>query len=124
MSLTNTVFLIAFFLMTTGLPVAHSGNKKMIEKQVRELDILSGEVLKEIPDLPADGKIRVKAKITYPKGNKRIDILESEIFHTKPDRPVGIRSGSFTDLDETFPSLANEPFQTKDEIINFKSYHK
>ena len=67
---------LSFFVIVS---VALAGNKEMVEKTVSELDSLNREVVQQIPELPRDGHIRIKAGITQ-KGIKRgIDITYKEI---------------------------------------------
>ncbi len=55
---------------------AWGGNKKMVEQQVEELDRLNRSVVRQIPDLPKNGKVKIKAQVA-PDGKAKI--LESEV---------------------------------------------
>ena len=71
--------LIAGVSLFVSVSVALAGNKEMVEKSVSELDSLNREVVQQIPELPRDGHIRIKAGITQTGIKRGIDITYKEI---------------------------------------------
>ncbi len=63
-----------------SVSVALAGNKEMVEKSVSELDSLNREVMQQIPELPRDGHIRIKAGITQTGIKRGIDITYKELI--------------------------------------------
>jgi hypothetical protein len=57
---------------------AWGGNRKMIDQRVQELDRINREVVQQLPDLPRDGRVHVRAKV-QPDA-KKVEILESEVI--------------------------------------------
>ena len=92
-----TLALAAGVSLFVSVSVALAGNKEMVEKSVNELDSLNREVMQQIPELPRDGHIRVKAGITQTGIKRKIDIIYKEI--TPLDS---------VDQKETRPAVAGE----------------
>ncbi len=59
----------------------------MVEQDVAELEAINKQVLSEIPDLPADGTVNVKARIRGERDGNGIDILESTIIEGHTGTP-------------------------------------
>jgi hypothetical protein len=59
------------------------GNREMIEQRVEELDALNRSVVQQIPDLPQNGTVKIKARVA-PDG--KAEILESEVI--RPQAPA------------------------------------
>ena len=68
---------IAAALLLAG--AAWGGNRKMIEKRVEELDQVNRQVVQQVPDLPRDGRVHVRAKV---KPDDKVEILETEVIQT------------------------------------------
>jgi hypothetical protein len=64
-----------------SVPLA--GNKEMVEQNVQELDELNKQAVKQIPDLPRSGKVKMKADVTYEKDSPVFDIRYKEITGEK-----------------------------------------
>ena len=92
--------LLAFFVAGT-VTFSWAGNKKMVEKTVEELDDLNKEAVKQIPDLPKDGKVDMKARVTYEKKKPVFDI-----YYKKTGEKDG--SINFNDKQEEMPSQKEE----------------
>jgi hypothetical protein len=56
---------------------ACAGNLEMVEKNVEELESLNKEALGQIPQLPRDGRIDLKAYVTAEGGKSRVRIDEA-----------------------------------------------
>ncbi len=53
-----------------------AGNEKMVEDAVQELDKLNKQAVNQLPEHPKDGKIDLKAGVTYQDGSPIFDIFE------------------------------------------------
>jgi len=82
-----TLLIIALFtlLLTSGHSPVWAGNKEMVEKEVQDLDHLNKEALKNIPDIPEDGRIEIKADVTYEKDSPLFHIYEKNIISEKEE---------------------------------------
>ncbi len=67
------VFLTGLFL-TCSYALSLAGNKEMVEETVQELDDLNKQAVQQIPDLPEDGSVDMKANVTYEKKKPVFDI--------------------------------------------------
>ena len=65
----------AVFLAAAG--IVWGGNREMIERRIQELDRLNRGVVQQVPDLPRDGQVRVRAQVE-PDGTARF--LETEVI--------------------------------------------
>lgn len=75
--------LLALTVATTlAAGTAWAGNRAMVEKRIEELDRLNRSVVRQVTDLPREGRVNVRARVR-PEGT--VDILESEILPA-PDR--------------------------------------
>lgn len=81
-------------LLGVGSP-AGAGNSEMVEKSVAELEQLNREALRQIPDIPKQGKIAYKAKVKTQKGKQVVTVEEKTITPraappttTRPAAPV------------------------------------
>ena len=121
--LTVPVLIVAVGILAAA-PSAIGGNKEMVEKSVREMDLLNRDVIHRIPDIPANGRIHVKAKINYSGGKRQISILEKEIIPIQAGS--GIKTGSTTieEREEIFPPRTGKPFEIKEEEISFNNYRQ
>ncbi len=52
----------------------------MVEEEMADLKSVNEQVLSEIPDLPSNGQITVKARIHGERGGNEVEILESSII--------------------------------------------
>lgn len=122
----KTVLTFPVLIVAAGIlaaePDAMGGNKKMVEKSVREMDLLNRDVVYRIQDIPANGRIHVKAKINYSGGKRQISIQEKKIIPIQADS--GIKTGSTTtkEREEIFPARSGKPIEIKEEEINFNNY--
>ena len=92
--LSHIILFIAMLALTTG---AWGGNRDMIERRVKELDRLNREVIQQVPDLPRNGQVHIRAKIA-PDG--RAEVLEAETIRTPRVATPAPVTG-----DESVPSL-------------------
>ena len=75
-------FLVVCSTVLLCLPATWSlaGNKKMVEKEVAELDATNKQVISELPDLPVNGQVNVKARFHGERGDNEVEILQSDII--------------------------------------------
>ncbi|MCK5232587.1 MAG: hypothetical protein KAR13_20095, partial [Desulfobulbaceae bacterium] len=100
------------------------GNKEMVEKNVRELDTLNREVIQQIPELPSDGHVRVKARITQTGVKREIDILHTEIILPDSVDTATTTSTSVIEQTEVIPTETTESQETRKQEINFNDHHQ
>lgn len=67
------VFLLGIFL-TCSFALSWAGNKKMVEETVQEMDDLNKQAVQQVPDLPKDGRVDIKADVRYEKKKPVFDI--------------------------------------------------
>lgn len=72
------VLLAAAAAVVGSRPVC-AGNLEMVEKNVEELEAVNKKALGQIPQLPRDGRIDLKAYVRAEGGKSRIQIDESGI---------------------------------------------
>jgi len=80
---------VAWLALLICLPTAwtFAGNKKMVEKEVAELDAANKQVLSELPELPANGQVKVKARFHGERGGNEVEILQSNIIEGHTGEP-------------------------------------
>ena len=82
---------VSLTTMLLALSIVWAGNKWMIESEVQKLDRMNKQAVEEIPDLPRDGRIELKAK-AVPRGEGfQFDI---EAYGVEPIEHQTIRSDS------------------------------
>ncbi len=65
-----------------GLSLA--GNGPMVEKNIGELDRINKQAVGQIPDLPENGAVDLKANVKMEGDKANVKILEKSV-HTGPD---------------------------------------
>ncbi len=60
-----------------------AGNLEMVEESVRELEELNEKAVQQIPDLPENGTVDLKAKVFYEDGISVVDIYDKKITPEK-----------------------------------------
>ena len=112
-----TLALTAGVSLFVFLSVALAGNKEMVEKSVTDLDSLNREVVQQIPELPRDGHIRIKAGITQTGIKREVDITYKEI--TPLDNVDQMKTGPAAagKRPEVVPTETSKPQETNKEII-------
>lgn len=81
-------------LLLLAAPPAWGGNRALIERRIQELDRVNRAVVRQLPDLPRDGRVTLRARVPAA-GPARI--LESEVVPA-PERtapPADAAAGSF-----------------------------
>jgi hypothetical protein len=76
-----SIFLLGGVLYCYSFPLA--GNKEMVEQNVEALDELNKQAVRQIPDLPQSGTVKMKADVTYEKDSPVFDIRYKEITGEK-----------------------------------------
>lgn len=70
--------LIIIVCLILIFPVSSStaGNKDMVENRAQEMDDLNKQMVGQIPNLPKDGKVDAKARVTNEGGSIIFDIYQ------------------------------------------------
>lgn len=63
--------------------VSWAGNKAMVEERTRELDELNKQAVEQIPNLPQDGTVELKAKVKHREGKIHFDIYHQKVYDEK-----------------------------------------
>ena len=121
--LTVPVLIVAVGILAAA-PDAIGGNKKMAKRNVREMDLLNRDVVYRIPDIPANGRIHIKAKINYSGGKRQISIQEKEIIPIQAGSGIKTGSTNIEEREKIFPSRTSKAFKIKEEEINFNNYRQ
>jgi hypothetical protein len=74
------LFLFAGCFLFSLFTVSWAGNKAMVEQRTKELDELNKEAVQQIPDLPKDGTVELKAKVKLRKGKTQFDIYHQKVY--------------------------------------------
>ncbi len=78
----RTLF-FALLILITGLLSGTSGicgNREMVEVQVKELERLNKQVVGQLPELPPDSTIKVKADIISRPEGDTVRLIEKEVI--------------------------------------------
>lgn len=98
---TVSIFILLAVFMSGSYTFSWAGNKQMVEKTVEELDELNKEAVQQIPDLPENGKVDIKARVTYEKKKPVFNI-----YYKKTAEKDG--SINFNDQQQKTPSQNEE----------------
>lgn len=60
-----------------------AGNKKIIGKRVQELDAINKHIVKQVPGIPKDGKIDIKANVYPDKDTVQFESYQINITPNK-----------------------------------------
>ena len=60
--------------------VSWAGNKIMVEQRTKELDELNKQAVQQIPDLPKNGTVELKAKAEHREGKIQLDIYHQKVY--------------------------------------------
>lgn len=74
---------------------ATAGNQDMVEKNVEELDELNKAAVRQIPDLPKNGKVELEADVSYKGGKPIFDIYYKKIT-TEKEQDIHFNKGNTT----------------------------
>lgn len=83
---TWTTLLLALVLVGQAVPLL-AGNREMVESEVAQLKATNEQVLSEIPDLPANGMVEMKARVHGKRGGGEVEILEMNVIEKHRGRP-------------------------------------
>jgi hypothetical protein len=72
------LFIILYVLLIFPPLSSTAGNREMVENRTQEMDDLNKQMVDQIPNLPKDGKVDAKARVTNEKGGIIFDI-----YHVK-----------------------------------------
>ena len=123
-SILLTPALTAGVSLFVSVSVALAGNKEMVEKSVSELDSLNREVMQQIPELPRDGHIRVKAGITQTGIKKGIDIIYKEITPLDSVDQIKPKPEAAGERAEVVPTETSKSQQPMKQEINFNDFQQ
>ncbi|MFH2063998.1 MAG: hypothetical protein ABIK15_02215 [Pseudomonadota bacterium] len=56
-----------------------AGNRAMVEQRTKELDETNKQVVGQLPDLPKNGTVNIKAKASYKEGSIQFDVYDKKI---------------------------------------------
>lgn len=96
-----SVFILLAVFIAGSYTFSWAGNKQMVEKTVEELDDLNKQAVQQIPDLPKDGTVDMKARVTYEKKKPVFDIYYKKT--TEKDESI-----NFNDQQQKTPSQNEE----------------
>lgn len=96
-----SIFILLAVFVAGSYTFSWAGNKQMVEKTVEELDDLNKQAVQQIPDLPKDGTVDMKARVTYEKKKPVFDI-----YYKKTAEKDG--SINFNDQQQKTPSQNEE----------------
>jgi hypothetical protein len=77
------LLLFAGYILLSLFTVSWAGNKALVEKSTKELDELNKQAVQQIPDLPKDGTVDLKAKAEYREGEIQFDIYHQKVYDKK-----------------------------------------
>ena len=72
------LIIIICLLLIFPLLSSTAGNREIVEDRTEEMDNLNKQMVSQIPDLPKDGKVDAKARVTNEGGKIIFDI-----YHVK-----------------------------------------
>ena len=72
----------------------------MVEDNVKELDELNQQVVRQIPDLPLRGKIELEANVSYRESSPVFDIHSHKIT-TEKEQPIEFNQGETINQEQT-----------------------
>jgi hypothetical protein len=75
----NLLVIKCVFALVITCSLTWAGNEEVIEERIEELDALNKEVIKQVPGVPENGKINLKAGIIQKDGTVDLTILQKEI---------------------------------------------
>jgi hypothetical protein len=70
--------IIVYSLLIFPILSSTAGNREMVENRTQEMDDLNKQMVDQIPNLPKDGKVDAKARVTNERGRIIFDI-----YHVK-----------------------------------------
>lgn len=79
-------------------PSVLAGNREMVEENVRELDELNRDAIRQIPELPSRGVVEVDAYVLYQKGFPVFEFTSKRIIPERKDE-VHFTEGQKIDSD-------------------------
>ncbi len=103
---TRLAWLVAAVLFLAPGAGSWAGNEKIIDERTRELEELNKRAVEQVPDIPGNGTIHIKADGAYREGEIRFTIRESSTTST-------MREGEALDNEA-------ETDAPKNEIIQFQ----
>ncbi|MFO7665814.1 MAG: hypothetical protein R6V76_04290 [Desulfobacterales bacterium] len=103
------LIIIICLLLVFPLLSSTAGNMEMVEDRTEEMDNLNKQMVSQIPDLPKDGKVDAKARVTNESGR-----IVFDIYHVKTDvKKESLNSGWVGQKNETREVLMPEATKKK-----------
>ncbi len=76
-----SVRLISVLIVMAFAPgLSLAGNGPMVEKNINELDRINNEAVRQIPDLPRNGSVDLKANVKMEGDKAKVEILEKNVY--------------------------------------------
>ncbi len=94
MRIMNLLVMPCILALAVTCPLSWAGNEDIIEERIEELDALNKEVIEQVPGVPENGKINLKAGIIQKEGTVDFTILQKEIDAIETKNST-IRLGSY-----------------------------
>ncbi len=94
MRIRNIFAIKVIFILTIVCSLSWAGNEEIIEERIEELDSLNKEAIEQVPDIPENGKINLKATVIQKDGTVDLTILQKEIEAVET-KSSAIRLGSY-----------------------------
>ncbi len=94
MRIINSFAIRVVFVLAFVCSLSWAGNEEIIEERIEELDTLNKEVMDQVPDIPENGKINLKATVIQKDGTVDLSILQKEIDIVETKNST-IRLGSY-----------------------------
>lgn len=63
-----------------------AGNRAMVEQRTKELDETNKQAVGQLPDLPKDGTVNIKAKASYKEGGIQFDVYDKKISDSEGNK--------------------------------------
>ena len=79
MRIINLPVIMCVFALVLIDSLSWAGNEEIIEEQIQKLDALNKEAVEQVPGIPENGKINLKAHVIQMEGAVDITILQKKI---------------------------------------------
>lgn len=72
----KVLVLVVCLFAVFSVALSTAGNKEMVDNRVQEMDDLNKQMVGQIPNLPKDGKVDAKARVTNEGGSIIFDVYQ------------------------------------------------
>ena len=114
--------LIVFMSVAILIPLSWAGNKEIIEKRIVELDNLNKQAVRQIPNLPKSGRVRLKANVIPELDGVRFKVIKQDIQKRTVMNTPSVLSSSSSRMERhlTFSDALSRYSNKPAEIIGFR----